>query len=1224
MNERDTNSRRERLRSRLPSRRGLNAVALAIVLVASMVAMPIAFTGFDDTRGTAQAAEGDVEWEYDAGDDVGDMYDGITVDGDTLYAGSDDGTLHAVDRESGDEEWATDVGGEIDSTPTIHDDLVILGTEDSGQVKAYDAETGDEEWTYSTGDDVDSSPTVADGTVYVGSDDDDLHAVDAETGDEEWTYSTGDDVDSSPTVADGTVYVGSWDDDLHAVDAETGDEEWTYSTGDDVRSSPTVADGTVYVGSHDDNLHAVDAETGDEEWTYSTGDLVRSSPTVADGTVYVGSDDDDLHAVDAETGDEEWTYETGSDVESSPTVADGTVYVGSWDDDLHAVDAETGDEEWTYSTGGNVLGSPTVADGTVYVGSGDNNIYALDTGHSESSMDSRVTSGTLGYNSFAAGGGVDPITGQVVDQEGDPVSNATVSGWGIAESGLDEDADESLEEQAEELREDATDPLPDEYDSDYDLESHYQDANNDYVLVHEQDDWGLGTGIQQISSNVDDPRVQVDSDQEVVLSMWDPDDEPGLLGGNQVDNSFPGATTDGEIVVEQIGPTGEVLESETHETETIATTGNPIDQHDIPGVKTDLSAGVYRAYPEGHEERGYTFIVGSETELARTYEDELRDEAGELTDRAERIRELLDDETLVRETSEADESGEFEIEIDEDVTEADLKALQAGSADLEDIEDPDMGDLREIQEDGYNGTFYLPSPEPETAEPGEQDVTVNVLRSPSVPYGSMDRWSDLQSWVEDERLNETASELETEYEEQFEEMDRDRLESTYDSHVPIVETAPGAEDDYLDESEFDEIQDGEDLSRDELETETELMQEALTGIDRVDAPDLDDEEPITIEDGELSAEYPLPDGVDEDSVAPELHWSDGSSDAVDDEYWSVESDGLFGGDTLVIEDYPIDEDDPAAVDLRVQAAGDDGRLDDRVSATNPAFEGDLPAIDAVDFSTLAPGPDERVHTGIDPAEDSSYDELVDAQAFNDDGEELDTEVDESRDRASFRTDGEGVHHVRLTFEDSTGEQYSLSERVRAHEQSRSDPATIRTGSGTGTGSYAVTGEELESARIDGSGTTLEVDAIASDSSGPGELNVYPGSTNAQNLEVSVLHGSEEARVNAHIPVNVHLDRHPSEALHYRNGQAFAADGSDALGEIDRPSDEDEKAVIRSYTDEDGSLEMEINDDPDLLDRINHRLSRVLGDLPSVVGAVGVPNATLGLVVGFGLTRRVRR
>jgi len=128
----------------------------------------------------------------------------------------------------------------IFSSPTVMDGTVYVGSDDE-TLYAVDAATGDQEWAEPL-DPIQSSPTVVDGTVYVGSNDGTLHAVDAATGDQEWAFTEPSDVvNSSPTMVDGTVYVGSHDETLYAVDAATGDQEWGFTEPSDVLfSGPTV------------------------------------------------------------------------------------------------------------------------------------------------------------------------------------------------------------------------------------------------------------------------------------------------------------------------------------------------------------------------------------------------------------------------------------------------------------------------------------------------------------------------------------------------------------------------------------------------------------------------------------------------------------------------------------------------------------------------------------------------------------------------------------------------------------------------------------------------------------------------------------------------------------------------------------------------------------------------------------------------------------------------
>ncbi len=116
---------------------------------------------------------------------------------------------------------------------------VYVGSEDHN-LYALDTRTGHLRWRFPTGGGVVSSPAVAAGVVYVGSHDENVYALDARTGRERWHFPTGDYVDSSPAVAAGVVYVGSDDHNLYALDARTGHLRWRFQTGDAVHSSPTI------------------------------------------------------------------------------------------------------------------------------------------------------------------------------------------------------------------------------------------------------------------------------------------------------------------------------------------------------------------------------------------------------------------------------------------------------------------------------------------------------------------------------------------------------------------------------------------------------------------------------------------------------------------------------------------------------------------------------------------------------------------------------------------------------------------------------------------------------------------------------------------------------------------------------------------------------------------------------------------------------------------------
>jgi len=113
--------------------------------------------------------------------------------------------------------WINDTGYDIASGPAVTGGTVYVGSSD-GTVYALDAATGSVRWTYTTAGSVDSGPAAAGGTVYV-SDVGQVYALDVATGRLRWAYTTGGAVGSSPAAAGGTVYIGSDDGTVYALDA---------------------------------------------------------------------------------------------------------------------------------------------------------------------------------------------------------------------------------------------------------------------------------------------------------------------------------------------------------------------------------------------------------------------------------------------------------------------------------------------------------------------------------------------------------------------------------------------------------------------------------------------------------------------------------------------------------------------------------------------------------------------------------------------------------------------------------------------------------------------------------------------------------------------------------------------------------------------------------------------------------------------------------------------
>ncbi|MFB6283202.1 MAG: PQQ-binding-like beta-propeller repeat protein, partial [Halobacteria archaeon] len=265
-----------------------------------------------------------------------------------------DKKLYSINKK-GNKQWSTPgVGDYISSDPVVANDTVYFGS-NNNRLHAVNVTNGEFIWNFTKpGNDVATSPAVVDNTVYVGSDDGYLYAVHANNGSQKWkaNASEGGEVISSPAVYNGTVFVGtklkfgSGSEKLTAVNASTGEFRWNFTEpSNTVPSSPAVYNGTVYAGSYDDNIYAVDESTGTKVWKTSMGSNVQiqNSPTVVNGTVYISSTVPKTSALDASTGEFRWNFTKGPDGDrfSSPAVVDGTVYIGTNNDTTYAIESNS-------------------------------------------------------------------------------------------------------------------------------------------------------------------------------------------------------------------------------------------------------------------------------------------------------------------------------------------------------------------------------------------------------------------------------------------------------------------------------------------------------------------------------------------------------------------------------------------------------------------------------------------------------------------------------------------------------------------------------------------------------------------------------------------------------------------------------------------------------------------------------------------------------------------
>jgi len=277
-------------------------------------------------------------------------------------------------------------GPGINKGPTVY-----FGSGD-GNLYALDATNGTLKWKFKTNGIIHSSPALYDGIIYFGSWDTYLYAVDAQTGKEIWKFKTREQpvyhvlegIQASPAIADDVLYFGARDGFFYALKAKTGDSLWSFSADNSwVLTTAAIIDSTVIFGTSDSYLlYALDTKTGRKKFSMKAKGYLYSSPAISRRTVYFGDFTGNFYALDLRSGGKNWqTFATDSRKLRAAGILNqkGELdfsYAGAKEDlTLYASSVKVMDAFYTM---GSIVSSPAIYGSSIYFGSADGNLYAIE------------------------------------------------------------------------------------------------------------------------------------------------------------------------------------------------------------------------------------------------------------------------------------------------------------------------------------------------------------------------------------------------------------------------------------------------------------------------------------------------------------------------------------------------------------------------------------------------------------------------------------------------------------------------------------------------------------------------------------------------------------------------------------------------------------------------------------------------------------------------------
>lgn len=334
-------------------------------------------TGGDGAFAALDAETGEHSWSYGSSHGYSAFTDPAVAD--ALYVGYGDdaigsgsGELYALEFD-GTERWTFDTGSVYDR-PRLREGTVYVGSDD-GVIRAIDADEGTLEWRFEVATDESGGPpdpsvlAVDDDAVYVGGEE--LVALDRSDGEERWRFGDEDASIRTAFVHDGVAYVRDWDTVSAVVD---GEAEWSRTF--DPRPHLNVTDDGRLFARSGDAVVRIDPADGEDRWAF---DGVEYGPwAVAGDSVYVAGGDV-VHSVDASDGELRGKETVGDgDIGrirvAEDADADHAVFVEEANRAIHRVSPD-GEVTWSEQVPGDVLGY--VVDDLVFVGTHEG-VHAFD------------------------------------------------------------------------------------------------------------------------------------------------------------------------------------------------------------------------------------------------------------------------------------------------------------------------------------------------------------------------------------------------------------------------------------------------------------------------------------------------------------------------------------------------------------------------------------------------------------------------------------------------------------------------------------------------------------------------------------------------------------------------------------------------------------------------------------------------------------------------------
>lgn len=333
------------------------------------------FSGEEDVVKMAELPEFEatyqpqIAWSENVGDGVSKYYSQLqpAIDDKVIYVAARNGEVKALDINNGNELWATDLSGHesnllnrsarLSGGISLAINTLFIGTENA-QVFALDAKTGEIKWLAKVTGEILAQPVYEKGLVVIHTTRGDLIALSSDTGEEVWNLSNAQPKltlrgSATPSIAQGGVIYGRADGYVAATLLTNGQPLWQVPVARafgateldrlvDADMQPVILNGIVYALAYNGNLVAIDLLKGEQLWSRKYAGY--RDITIAGLDIFLTDYRGYIYSVDRNDGEQRWVNKqleyrniTGA------TIANDLIVIGDAEGYLHWLDRETGE-----------------------------------------------------------------------------------------------------------------------------------------------------------------------------------------------------------------------------------------------------------------------------------------------------------------------------------------------------------------------------------------------------------------------------------------------------------------------------------------------------------------------------------------------------------------------------------------------------------------------------------------------------------------------------------------------------------------------------------------------------------------------------------------------------------------------------------------------------------------------------------------------------------------